>query len=58
MNARQSDCRPRVVTIPSGDTHKFAMSALCQKQTHALQQKRLLNDLIGDLLQMHWHVEA
>jgi hypothetical protein len=26
-----SDCRQRVVTIPSGDTHKFAMSALPPK---------------------------
>jgi hypothetical protein len=31
VKTRGNDCRQRVVTIPSGDIHKFAMSALPPK---------------------------
>jgi hypothetical protein len=38
MKRAASDCRPRVVTIPSGDTHKFAMSAIPPKADIAGRQ--------------------
>jgi hypothetical protein len=52
--SEQCPLYPRKQTL----VERTGMSALCQSETHALQQKRLLNDVIGDLLQMHWHVEA
>ena len=54
ISARRCPLYSQTRTWPSATR----MSAKCHKQTHALQQKRLLNDLIGDLLQMHWHIEA
>ena len=38
MKRAASDRRPRVVTIPAGDTHKFAMSAIPPKADIAGRQ--------------------
>jgi hypothetical protein len=44
---------------PKADSRTYAPNVrFGQKQTHALQQRKLFDHLVGDLLEMHRHVEA